>query len=181
MHEFQHWLWITLKSVTIVKPIMTSRWGWPICESLHFIGLSMLIGCVGMFDLRLVGLGKRVPFSSMHKLIPFGIAGYILNIITGSMFLVSAPDQYIFNPSFHLKILFMILAGLNVSAFYLGVFKNVKTLGAGTQAPYVARLIGGTSLFLWIGVIIFGRMLTFYRPSTCMPGEMERFLLICLQ
>ena len=40
---------------------MTGWWEWPIAESLHFIGLSMLIGTVGVFDLRLMGLGKQIP------------------------------------------------------------------------------------------------------------------------
>jgi len=180
MHEFQAWLWSTLGSIHIVRPFMTSAWGWPICESLHFVGLSMLIGCVGTFDLRLVGMAKRVPIAAMHRLIPWGIAGFVINVITGSMFLVTAPDQYIYNPSFHFKILFMIIAGINVAVFYLAAFGQVKTLGSGVQAPLFARVIGGASLFLWTGVIVFGRMLTFYRPNPC-NGEPEGFLSVCLK
>jgi uncharacterized membrane protein len=44
------------------------------------------------------------------------------------MFLMAEPDQYIYNPSFHFKILFMMVAGLNVLAFYSVVFWKVRAL-----------------------------------------------------
>jgi len=180
VYEIQHWLLTTLGSVEIVKPVMTSKWGWPICESLHFIGLSLLIGTIGMFDMRLLGIAKRIPISALHRLIPWGIGGYILNIITGSMFLVTAPDQYLYNSAFHLKMLFMAVAGLNVLTFYSAVFRKVNVLGAGADAPLAAKWIGGASLFLWTGVIIFGRLLTFYRPFACGKGGATGFLATCL-
>lgn len=180
MYELQHWLLTKLGSVEIVKPFMTSKWGWPVCESLHFIGLSLLIGTVGMFDLRLLGVAKRIPFAALHRMIPWGIGGYILNIVTGSMFLVSAPDQYLYNSAFHLKMLFMGLAGVNVLAFYTAWFGKVRALGAGADAPLAARLIGGASLLLWTGVIIFGRLLTFYRPFPCGEQGPAGLLATCL-
>jgi hypothetical protein len=170
MYAFQYWLYRTLGSVELFDPFMNSKWGWPICESLHFLGLSMLIGTVGCFDLRLLGLAKRVPLAAMHRLIPWGVAGYILNICTGFLFLVTAPDQYIYNPSFHLKVLLMGLAGLNVAAFYSTMFRRVRRLEPGLEAPFAARVMGGASLLLWTGVIVFGRLLTFYRPAYCPEG-----------
>ena len=46
---------------TGIYAFMHSVWGWPAVESLHFIGLSLLIGTVGMFDLRMMGLEKGIP------------------------------------------------------------------------------------------------------------------------
>ena len=180
MHAIQDWLYATLGSVTLARPFMTSAWGWPIAESLHFLGLSMLIGAIGMFDLRLLGMAKRVSIAALHRLIPWGIGGYCLNITTGLMFLTTAPDQYIYNSSFHLKMLFMALAGLNVLIFYSAVFRKVKTLGSGADAPWAAKFVGGASLFLWTGIIIFGRLLTFYRPIPCYGQESLEFLSTCV-
>jgi hypothetical protein len=180
MHDIQQWLLTTLGGIKLVEPIMTSAWGWPICETLHFFGLSLLIGTVGMFDLRLLGLGKSIPIAALHRLIPWGVGGYFLNVVTGSMFLVTAPDQYLFNSAFHFKMLFMALAGLNVLTFYSAVFRKVRVLPAGADAPLAAKLIGGASLFLWIGIIIFGRLLTFYRPWVCGPDGQTGFLATCL-
>ena len=167
MEAFQPWLVDTLRGAKPVAQLMRMHWTWPICESLHFVGLSMLIGAIGIFDLRLIGIGKKIPIAALHRLIPWGIGGYLLNITTGSMFLMTEPDQYIYNPSFHFKILFMMVAGLNVLAFYSSVFWKVRVLPPGVDTPLSAKLIGAVSLSMWIGVIIAGRLLTFYRPGVC--------------
>jgi hypothetical protein len=159
LRQFAHWA-----TTTTLADAMTGWWEWPIAESIHFIGLSMLIGTVGTFDLRLMGLGKRIPLGALHRLIPWGIAGFVMNMLTGICFLSNAPDQYMYNPAFHLKILSMSIAGINVMVFYTTMFQKVKTLGPGEDAPLPARIIGGVSLTCWLSVIACGRLLTFYRP-----------------
>lgn len=179
MYEFQAALYHFFRDITFFEPLMSSRFGWPVIESLHFVGLSMLIGAVGMFDLRLLGMARSVSFTTLHKLVPFGVAGYLTNVCTGFLFLTSAPDQYIYNSAFHMKMLFMLLAGLNVATFYSATFRHLKTLGPNDPIPFRARLAGGASLALWTGIIIFGRLITFYRPFNCLEGEPIGFLATC--
>jgi len=89
---------------THVSYVMNNyHYAWRTSESIHFIGLSLLIGTVGLFDLRMMGLVKRVPLPALHRLIPFGILGYCMNVMTGLTFLAGAPDQYIYNPAFQMK------------------------------------------------------------------------------
>jgi hypothetical protein len=159
LREFVQWL-----STTTLASVMRGWWEWPVAESLHFIGLSLLIGTVGLFDLRLIGLAKQIPFSALHRLIPLGIAGYVLNMLTGICFVTAEGNQYMYNPAFHLKIVFMSVAGVNVLLFYTTMFEKVRVLGPGEHAPVPARIIGGVSLTCWLAVIMFGRLLTFYRP-----------------
>jgi hypothetical protein len=83
---FQIWLVSALASVKPVARVMQTAWGWPIAESLHFIGLSMLIGTVGLFDLRLLGVARRIPIAAMHRLIPWGLVGFGINATTASLF-----------------------------------------------------------------------------------------------
>jgi hypothetical protein len=176
---FQPWLVDTLMSVKIFQPFMHTRWGWPAAESVHFLGLSMLIGAIGTFDLRLAGMAKRIPLGALHRLVPWGVAGYGLNVITGFMFLTTEANQYIYNPSFHFKMLFMGVAGLNVLVFYSALFRKIRDLGPGADAPLAARIIGGVSLCCWIGIIVCGRLLTFYRPALC-GTEAQAFPFFCI-
>ncbi len=141
-----------------------SWWAWRVAESLHFIGLSLLIGTVGIFDLRMMGLVKKVPLNALHRMVPFGIFGYLINVTTGFFFFSGFPDQYMYNPSFQLKLVFMGMAGLNVLVFYGVVYGRFKSLQPGDNAPWAARVIGGVSLLSWMAVITFGRLITFYRP-----------------
>jgi hypothetical protein len=126
------------------------------------MGLAMLIGAVGLVDLRMLGMAKGLPFAALHKLIPWGVAGFVINLITGFLFFAGDPFQYINNIAFGLKVLFILLAGLNMIAFYAtGAFRTAEALGPGDDAPMSAKLIAASSLFLWIGVMYLGRMLPF--------------------
>ena len=119
LHDLQVWLVTNIIAHSPVANLMRTAWAWPIVESIHFLGLCMLIGCIGTFDLRLLGVAKRVPIAAVHRLIPFGILGFVINASSGLMFLLTEPDQYIYNPSFHLKFLFITIGGLNAATFYL--------------------------------------------------------------
>ena len=141
-----------------------SRWAWPIAESLHFFGMSLLIGTVGMFDLRLLGFARGVPVAAMHRLIPIGITGFVLNALTGVCFICATPNQYIYNNAFQVKATLITLAGLNVLFFYGRVFKQIGSLAPSEHPPLAARIVGGISLSAWVGVMAAGRLITFFRP-----------------
>jgi hypothetical protein len=163
-HDTFRPLYAWLTATWLSDYMRNTPWAWPVCESIHFIGLSMLIGTVGFFDLRLLGFARRVPIAALHRLIPIGVAGFAINIATGVCFLAAMPDQYFINAAFQVKVAFLAIAGMNVAVFYLTTFKRLANVGAGEQAPLFARVIGGVSLCSWIGVMTAGRLLTFFRP-----------------
>ena len=134
MIPFQVELETVLRSFTRVAEFMQFHWSWPLVESIHFIGLTLLLGSIGAWDLRLLGLAKQVPIAAFHRLIPFAILGFGINAASGTLFLMTHPDQYVYNPAFHLKVLCLCLAGLNVMLFYLTSFRRIAGLGPGQQA-----------------------------------------------
>jgi hypothetical protein len=145
--------------------VAAHSWLWPAMETLHYLGLSLLLGTVGAFDLRVLGMAKAIPPATLHKLIPIGIAAYCLNLLTGIVFFSGFPEQYFYNPSFWWKGTFMAVAAVNVAVFYLTPeFALVKAMPAGADAPPVAKLIAAVSLSAWVLVLICGRLLTFFRP-----------------
>jgi len=118
-------------------------WLWPIFQTLHYFGLTLLLGTVGLFDLRVLGVGKVVPPATLHKLIPFGIGGFVLNLLTGIWFFFGFPEQYFYNPSFQLLLAFVGIAGVNVAVFYVSdAFHEVKLMPGGADAPLRAKLLG---------------------------------------
>lgn len=143
---------------------MTTQWGWPIAECLHFIGLCLLFGTVGFFDLRMLGVARAVPLRALHRLIPYGIGGFAISAITGSLFVMTTPDQYLHNPAFLIKLLLMVVAGLNMLLFYLLAARSVWLTAADGVPPLAARLFGLVSLLCWLGVVTCGRVITAYRP-----------------
>src|SRR5436853_6682890 len=80
---------------------------WSLFETLHFIGLALLIGIAGLLDLRLIGMGKGIPIASLQRLMPWAVAGFVLNAITGFLFFTGDPSQYLNNVAFWMKMLFI--------------------------------------------------------------------------
>jgi hypothetical protein len=157
MDAFAQWL----KETQVSDFITSSRWLWPASETLHFVGLAMLIGCVGALDLRMLGVAKRLPVQYLHRFVPWGIAGFVINLVTGLVFFVGEPSQYVHNLSFQLKMLLMLIAGINVLVFYATVYRDTESLEAGADAPMKAKVAATVSIAAWFGVMYFGRMLPF--------------------
>ncbi len=111
MVDFQIWLVRTFARATPVATMMKTAWGWPAAESVHFIGLCLLVGAIFLFDLRLIGVAKRIPIGALHRLIPWGLAGFAMTAGSGILFVLTEPDQYVYNPAFHFKMLFMVDGG----------------------------------------------------------------------
>jgi hypothetical protein len=147
-----------------IYDLMTSRWGWPIAECFHFIGLCLLFGTVGLFDLRMLGVARGVQLRALHRLIPFGLAGFAMSITTGFLFVMTTPDQYLHNPAFLTKLSFMLLAGMNMVLFYVIAARTVWLTGADDLPPLSARIFGAVSLLCWLGVMTCGRVITAFRP-----------------
>jgi len=141
-----------------------SQWGWTIAEIVHFTGLCLLMGCVGMFDLRMMGLVRGLSLPALHRLVPYGVFGFLLSAATGFMFVTSTPDQYLYNPAWQVKMGFLALAGLNMVLFYLTTSRRLKLLGPDDEPPLAARLFAGVSLTCWLVVIMAGRVITAFRP-----------------
>ena len=141
-----------------------SRWAWPVWESMHFFGMTLLVGTVGLFDMRLLGFARSVPIRAMHRFIPIGITGFLLNLSTGIGFITATPDQYMYNKAFWVKSTLFVIAGLNVLFFYARVFRRLEMQSPHAPPPLGARIAGGISLTAWVGVMAAGRLLTFYRP-----------------
>jgi len=149
-----------------------SDWALFVFLIVHTIGMGLLVGTGIVMDLRerpqfcvcYFGFARGISIAALHKFVPLGVLAYLGNILTGSLFFVSAPDQYAYNPAFQLKLACMAIAGTNVFVFYFTTSKAVKLLEPAADAPTHAKLIALISLASWTGVIVFRRIITAFRP-----------------
>jgi hypothetical protein len=143
--------------------VTDTPWMWPTCETLHFVGLSLLLGVVLLVDLRVLGVVRGVSFQSLHRLLIWAALGFGVNIGTGMLFFVGIPGQYTKNPAFYWKIGLAMLAGLN--AVYFTILDEPWSLGPKEDAPLTAKIAAGSAMLLWLGVLYFGSMLPFMGNS----------------
>ena len=146
--------------------INSSMWVWPILEDLHFIGLILIIGAFGALNVRILGMMKQLPVAPLHRFIPWGLAGFFLNIVTGMLFFIGMPGFYTPNVVFQIKMFTIMLAGLNLLLFQCtSAFRSLEHLGPGEDAPLYAKIVAASSLFLWIAAIVLGRYIPFGEVS----------------
>jgi hypothetical protein len=139
--------------------VLALPYGWPSLETLHFIGLSLLIGVILLIDLRMLGVMKDVAFPALHRLLPWAILGFGTNLVTGMLFFVASPEQYDRNVAFVWKVILVMLAGAN--ALYFTLFDEAWVLKPGDDAPFTAKAVAVSAIALWLGVLYFGSMLPF--------------------
>ncbi len=152
--------WIQTTELSFV--MKDNQWLWAGCETIHFLGLALMVGAIGVLDLRMLGVAKQIPLRPLHRLVPWGILGFAMNLVTGIMFYAADAMQYSHNIAFQFKMLFVGLAGLNVLYFYAtGLSHRIEELGPGADAPLSAKIVAATSLIMWFGVMYWGRMLPF--------------------
>lgn len=139
--------------------VLAVPYGWPSLETLHFIGLTLLIGVILLIDLRMLGVMKDVAFPALHRLLPWAILGFGTNLVTGMLFFVASPEQYDRNIAFVWKMILVMLAGAN--ALYFTLFDEAWALKPGDDAPFTAKAVAVSAIALWLGVLYFGSMLPF--------------------
>jgi hypothetical protein len=147
-----------------IAGLMHSRWGWPVAEIFHFFGLCLLFGTVGLFDLRMLGMARGLSLRALHRMVPAGVVGFAMSLTTGFMFVVTAPDQYLYNPALQTKFALLALAGINMVLFYATTARAVWATTDDGLPPVRARIFAAVSLLCWLGVIACGRVITAFRP-----------------
>jgi hypothetical protein len=118
-------------------------WLFPVIQSVHLLGLTMLVGTIAIVDLHVLGCGIRRP-SISTDLKSWTSAGLITMGITGPLLFWSDWQRYVHNPAFLAK---MVLLAIAVLTHYTVRRK---------RSPH-ARLAAVLSLLLWIGVVLAGR------------------------
>jgi hypothetical protein len=156
---FFEWLAQTRASVAMAESV----WAFPIVESVHVLGLCLFLGMATILDLRLLSLVMRDLTVSevVTRLLPWTAAGFAVMVISGMLTFLNAPVRYYENIFFRIKMVALLLAGLNVWVFHSGIWLEVSDWDRDAVPPFRARLAGALSLVLWACIVVAGRMIAY--------------------
>jgi hypothetical protein len=137
-----------------VNPIARWVWVFPVVESIHICGFTLLVGTVTMLDLRLVGLCFRHQSVSQvaKNLAPWTNAGILIQLITGSYLFSGDPGEYVQVAAFRSKMLLLVLALI----FHFTVIRRATAAGLDSSALGWRRPAAFVSLGLWVSVLVAG-------------------------
>lgn len=163
---FDRWLSHTALSVMLQA---NEGWLWPVGLTIHFMGLSLLVGAIGFVDFRMLGFMKRVPLNAAMDFLPWAVVGFVANLITGAIFVITQPHQFWVNRVFWAKILFLVVAGINVAIFNWTTRAKAYALPPGVDTPPSFKVFAVVSLISWFAVLYFGRMMPYLGETLGTP------------
>jgi cytochrome c556 len=162
--EISAWL-ASLEATSVASSIRDSLYSFPLLESVHVMALSVVFGTIMVVDLRLLGFASsHRPFTRMSKeLLSITWGAFIVAALTGALMFVTNARVYAGNTSFRVKMVLLVLAGINMAVFHLtaGRRVNVARWDKAPAAPGIGKITATLSLSLWIAIIFAGRVIGF--------------------
>jgi uncharacterized membrane protein len=128
-------------------------------QTVHFFGFSLIFGTVLFVVLRVLGFAKSIPFSAVHRVLPLGVLGVLMNVFTGMLMLLADSFRYLNETTFAPKIAFIAIGATAV--LYFSLSDELWAVKAGEEAPARSKAVAVLVLLAWVGVILGGRLLPY--------------------
>ena len=164
-----------LEASRVAIGVRNSLYLFPLVESAHVIGLTLVFGTIAIIDLRLLGLAStRRPFTAVASdVLRWTWLAFAITVATGLLMFVTSAGTYYQNPYFRAKLALLLLSGVNMLAFELTARRSVQRWDQHEAGPTAARVVAAVSLTLWISVIVLGRWVGFTTASTPAAGDSD--------
>ena len=152
-----------LQASALGEAVRNTPFMYPTLESIHILGLAILIGPAFTFDLRLLGAGRRSisVTAAARYLLPISHIGLIVSLLTGAALISAQATIVAGSDAAPWKFGLLAVAGLNVWVFHRGVYRRVEEWTEAVVTPLAARLAAAVSLTAWTGVVVAGRFLAY--------------------
>lgn len=152
-----------LENSSWATAIHQSLWLFPMLETAHLFGIVSLVGATSALDLRLMGLTMKGELVSKiaGRLLPWAWAGLTIQVLTGFCLFASEATRCFENKAFRMKMVMLVLAGLNALIFHQTVYRRVASWDDAPATPLAAKLAGFCSILLWFGIVAAGRWIAF--------------------
>ena len=133
-----------------------SGWAYPVANLVHLLGLVLLVGGIGLVDLRLAGAFRTLPVAALSRaLTPVAIVGLACMALSGPVLFAADARSLVRSDYFQLKLALIAVALANAAAF--------RWLWS-PSAPEVTPLLRGMaigSILSWLTVAALGRLIAY--------------------
>jgi hypothetical protein len=133
---------------------------YPLVNVVHLFGLVLVVGGIGLLDLRLLGFARQVPLLAVYGLLTGAAAiGIVIQISSGFALFASDATALIDNDAFGLKMLIFAVALANALTFRLLWRRRIADWDR--HAPQIALVQAALSLMLWLSIAALGRWIAY--------------------
>jgi hypothetical protein len=145
--------------------IANAAWGFPILEVVHLLGLTVVFGGMVLIDARLLGAGKAYSVRALEVYaLRFVWAGFAVAAFSGAWLFVFEATTLVRDPAFLLKMVLLVVAGLNALFMHKVAMRDVAGWDTGATAPAAVRVSAAVSLLLWATILALGRLIAYFYP-----------------
>lgn len=149
-----------LDAVGLVPWARGGAWVYPVANTLHLLGLVMLVGGIGIVDLRVLGVWRHLPLEALSRaLTPVAVTGLAIMVPTGMVLFAADGQALAGSDIFERKLVLIVIALANALAFR-SLFGNRMGSWEG-HAPPAARIMAGLSILLWLAIGTLGRWIAY--------------------
>lgn len=142
--------------------VRQSLWLYPAIEIIHITGIVLVAGGAIFFDLRLLGMSKKIAVTDMARhLLTWSKRGLILAVPSGILLFITNAETLGYDPTFHTKLILLALAGINAWIFHAFIFRSEVQFNPGSGWYKSGKANALCSILLWIAVIACGRLLAY--------------------
>jgi len=148
-----------LENTQLSALIRNELWGWPLALTLHALGTALIIGFILIIGLRLFGLFKLFPYTSLKRLFPVIWVALVLQLLSGFLLWMTKPTQYVADGGFVLKFLLVVVGTILTLSFYGTIMREAASWEAkGSASSRGVKFVAATVL-VWCGVLVASRLI----------------------
>lgn len=159
MQEFADWLGTTWPSLLISEYI----WVVAISQTIHIVGVAVVMISIAVINLRILGVAgrERSLEATASQFMPWIWAAMLALLITGIVQTVAEPGREIMNMTFRIKIV-LLIAVCAITFYYSKALRaDPNVFDAGGNHRTLAVTLASVSLFLWVGIVVCGRLIAY--------------------
>lgn len=147
-----------LENTSFAAWVREDVWGWPVALTLHALGTALVIGFILIISLRLLGLFRMIPVTSLSRLFPVIWAALVLQFLSGFALWMSKPTRYVADGAFMLKVSLIVVGIILTLQFYRTVNNEAGSWEAqGAVSARGVRFVAA-AILVWGTVLIAGRL-----------------------
>jgi hypothetical protein len=154
--DFLAWL----QSTALGTAVAETLWAYPLLETFHALGMAMLLGSLGLINLRVLGYKRELPLLGTRDLLPLAWLGFTVNAVSGIALFTSDAIYFFSSYTFRVKMVLIVLAGINAVLLGRRIFHEPAT-SHDVVPSAAAKWVAGTSLAFWVGAAIAGRLIAY--------------------
>lgn len=152
-----------LQSLPFALEIRRSTWLFPTIETIHVLFIVIVVGSISMFDLRLLNIASRDRgvMELYEEIMPWTWTAFACAAVAGFLLFSSDAVKYYHNIPFRMKMLLLLLVGVNTAFFQFRTLRHASEWTPGARIPFAAKFAAAFSLLFWVAVVACGRWIGF--------------------